>query len=38
MVRRVLKAIGLVVIYVFMLLSVVALWNNHAQQFIYVAF
>lgn len=35
---RALHAVGTVVIYALMLLAVVALWNNDAPQFIYVAF
>jgi len=35
---RRLKTIGTVVLYALMLLAVLALWNNNAPQFIYVAF
>jgi hypothetical protein len=33
-----LKQLGTVLLYALMLLAVIALWNNHAPQFIYVAF
>lgn len=33
-----LKTIGTVILYTLMLLAVLALWNNDAPQFIYVAF
>ena len=35
---RALRAIATVVLYSLMLLAIVALWNNNAPQFIYVAF
>jgi hypothetical protein len=35
---RTLKTIGTVILYTLMLLAVLALWNNDAPQFIYVAF
>jgi hypothetical protein len=35
---RILKTIGTVILYTAMLLAVLALWNNDAPQFIYVAF
>ena len=35
---RRLKSIGTVLLYGLMLLAVLALWNNNAPQFIYVAF
>ena len=35
---KTLKAAATVVVYLLMLLAVVALWNNEAPQFIYVAF
>jgi len=38
MVLRVLKEIAIVAVYLLMLIAVVALWNNDAPQFIYVAF
>jgi hypothetical protein len=38
MALRRLKAIGEVLLYLLMLLAIVALWNNEAPQFIYVAF
>jgi hypothetical protein len=38
MVLRRLKTVGTVVLYLLMLLAVLALWNNDAPQFIYVAF
>lgn len=33
-----LKSIGTVVLYAAMLIAILALWNNNAPQFIYVAF
>jgi len=33
-----LKSIGTVAVYVAMLIAILALWNNNAPQFIYVAF
>jgi hypothetical protein len=38
MVLRRLKTVATVVMYAFMLLAVLALWNNNAPEFIYVAF
>jgi hypothetical protein len=38
MALRWLKAVGEVVLYALMLVAIAALWNNHAPQFIYVAF
>jgi len=35
---RVLRTVATVIVYGMMLLAVVALWNNNAPQFIYVAF
>jgi hypothetical protein len=35
---RVLRIVGMVVAYALMLVAVIALWNNEAPQFIYVAF
>jgi hypothetical protein len=35
---RVLKSIATIVLYVAMLVAILALWNNDAPQFIYVAF
>jgi len=35
---RVLKSIGTVLLYAAMLFAILALWNNEAPQFIYVAF
>jgi hypothetical protein len=37
-VLRTVKTIGTVLLYVLMVLAIVALWNNNAPQFIYVAF
>jgi len=38
MVLRRLKLLATVVLYALMLAAIVALWNNNAPQFIYVAF
>lgn len=38
MVFRLVKCTATVVLYALMLLAVLALWNNEAPQFIYVAF
>jgi hypothetical protein len=38
MARRALKRVAIVLVYAAMLAAVVALWNNDAPQFIYVAF
>lgn len=35
---RALRTIGTIICYGLMLLAIVALWNNDAPQFIYVAF
>lgn len=35
---RVLRTLATIIVYGLMLLAVVALWNNDAPQFIYVAF
>ncbi len=35
---RVLRTMATIVVYGLMLLAIVALWNNDAPQFIYVAF
>ena len=35
---QVLRTIGTILLYGLMLLAVIALWNNDAPQFIYVAF
>ena len=38
MVLRILKTAGVWALYALMLLAVIALWDNDAPQFIYVAF
>jgi len=38
MVLRRLKSLATVALYLLMLLAILALWNNDAPQFIYVAF
>lgn len=38
MVHRALRAVTTVLLYTAMLVAILALWNNNAPQFIYVAF
>ncbi len=38
MALHLLRTLGTVLVYAVMLLAIVALWNNNAPQFIYVAF
>lgn len=38
LVVRIVKSIATVVLYAAMLIAILALWNNDAPQFIYVAF
>lgn len=38
MVLRRLKIVATIVVYALMLLAIIALWNNDAPEFIYVAF